>query len=71
VADGDQMWIGKALALAGLSKSSTEGARLVRGGAVHIDGEPLKDEQLRLGKGNRYLVRVGTKNRRFVYLTVG
>jgi len=69
-AEGDGLWIGKALVLAGLAKSSSEGARLVKGGAVHIDSEVLKDDRAKLEKGRRVLVRVGSKNRRFAYITV-
>jgi tyrosyl-tRNA synthetase len=69
-ADGDALWLGKALALAGLTKSSSEGGRLLKGGAVHLDGEVVKDEKAKLQKGQSYLVRVGSKNRRFVRLTV-
>ena len=70
VAETDALLIGKALALAGLAPSASEGGRLVKGGAVHVDGEVLKDEKARLHKGKRYLLRVGSKNRRFAYLTV-
>jgi tyrosyl-tRNA synthetase len=69
-AEGESLWIGKALALAGLAKSSSEGGRLVKGGAVHVDGEVVKDEQAKLARGKRYLVRVGSKNRKFAYLLV-
>jgi tyrosyl-tRNA synthetase len=69
-AEGDSVWIGKALLLAGLAKSSGEGGRLVKQGAVHVDGEVLKDEKAKLEKGRSYLVRVGSKNRRFARLTV-
>jgi tyrosyl-tRNA synthetase len=71
-ADGEALWIAKALSAAGLAKSTSEGARLVQGGAVHVDGRQLKkdDAQLKLAKGQRYLVRVGSKNRKFAYLHV-
>jgi tyrosyl-tRNA synthetase len=69
-ADGGELWIAKALALAGLVKSSSEGLRLVKGGGVQLDGAPLKDDRHALVKGRRYLVRIGTKNRRFAYLVV-
>jgi tyrosyl-tRNA synthetase len=68
--DTDALLVGKALALAGLAPSATEGGRLVKGGAVHIDDAVVKDDKLKLAKGRRYLVRVGSKNRRFAYLTV-
>lgn len=69
-AEGESLWIAKALALAGLVKSSSEGLRLVKGGAVHVDGAPVKDEQRKLQKGQRYLVRIGSKNRRFAHLVI-
>ncbi|XXX77978.1 tyrosine--tRNA ligase [Sorangium sp. So ce134] len=69
--DRDAIPLGKALALAGLAKSTSEALRLVKGGAVHLDGEVVKDEQLKLERGKRFLVRVGSKNRRFAYLVVG
>jgi tyrosyl-tRNA synthetase len=69
-AEGDTLWIGKALALANLAKSSSEGARLVKGGAVHVDGVVVQDEKATLQKGQTYLVRVGSKNRRFARLTI-
>ncbi len=70
VAEGDALPIGKALALAGLAASGGEGGRLVKGGAVHVDGAVVKDDKLKLDKGKRYLVRVGSKNRRFAWLTI-
>lgn len=66
----DEILIGKALSLAGLAKSTSEAGRLVKGGAVHVDGEVVKDEQHKLRKGARHLIRVGSKNRRFAYLVV-
>jgi len=68
----ETLWIAKALALAGLAKSSSEANRLVQGGAVHVDGKKLAkaDSRLELDKGKRYLVRVGSKNRRFAYISV-
>ena len=70
VAETDALLLGKALALAGLAPSASEGGRLVKGGAVHVDNEVVKDDKARLHKGQRYLVRVGSKNRRFAWLTV-
>ncbi|WP_437288701.1 tyrosine--tRNA ligase [Sorangium sp. So ce406] len=68
--DRDTIPIGNALALAGLAESTSAARRLVKGGAVHLDGEVVKDEQLKLERGKRFLVRVGSKNRRFAYLVV-
>ncbi|UQA61871.1 tyrosine--tRNA ligase [Polyangium aurulentum] len=69
--DGDTLWIAKALSVAGLAKSTSEAARLVKSGAVHLEGEQVKDDQLKLQKGQTYLVRVGSKNRKFARLVVG
>ncbi len=69
--DRETIPLGKALAVAGLAKSVTEALRLVKGGAVHLDGEVVKDERHTLERGKRFLVRVGSKNRRFAYLVVG
>lgn len=67
--DGDELWIAKALSLAGLAKSTSEAARLVKGNAVHVDDAPA-NEQTKLAKGKRYLVRVGSKKREFRYVEV-
>lgn len=69
--DENTLWIAKALSLAGLAKSTSEGARLVKGGAVYIDGEVVRDDQAKLERGRKYLVRVGSKNRRFAHLVLG
>ncbi len=69
-AEGEAIGIGRVLALAGLAKSGSEGMRLVKGGAVHVDGEVVKDEKARLLKGKQYLLRVGSKNRRFLRVTI-
>lgn len=68
--DGPTLWIAKALSAAGLVKSTGEGKRLVEQGGVEVDRVRVTDGQLQLGKGKRYLLRVGSKNRRFIYVTV-
>jgi tyrosyl-tRNA synthetase len=68
---GSGVFLGKALFLAGLAPSASEGMRLVKGGAVHVDGAAVKNDKHELAKGQRYLVRVGSKNRQFKYVTVG
>ena len=69
--EGGELWIAKALANAGLVKSSSEGVRMIQQGAVHLEGKKLEksDEKLKLQVG-RHLVRVGSKNRRFAYLRI-
>jgi tyrosyl-tRNA synthetase len=68
--DGEGIWIAKAMSEAGLTKSTSEAARLVKGGAVLVDGAKV-EEKHQLAKGGRYLVRVGSKNKVFRYLIVG
>ncbi len=71
-AEGGFLGLAKALALAGLTKSNSEGLRLIEQGAVHLDGRKLEraDAQLRLEPGARVLVRVGSKNRKFAWIKV-
>ena len=70
--EGTEIWLAKAIATAGLAKSSSEAARMIQQGAVHLDGAKLgaADEKRKVGPG-RYLVRVGSKNRRFAHLLIG
>ncbi len=68
--EGDTLWIAKALSAAGLVKSTGEGKRLVEQGGVELDRVQIRDGQLKLDKGKRYLLRVGSKNRRFAYVKV-
>jgi tyrosyl-tRNA synthetase len=68
--DGPTLWIAKALSLAGLVKSTGEGKRLVEQGGVEIDQARVTDAKMGLERGKRYLLRVGSKNRRFAYVTV-
>ena len=68
--DGASLWIAKALSSAGLVKSTGEGKRLVEQGGVEVDQTRVTDPQLQLERGKRYLLRVGSKNRRFAYVTV-
>jgi len=69
-AEGETIWLPKALAAAKLVASSSEGKRLVLQGGVEVDGQRVTEERFSLSKGQRYLIRVGSKNRRFCYITV-
>jgi tyrosyl-tRNA synthetase len=64
------LWIAKALSSIGLVKSTGEGKRLVEQGGVEVDQTRVTDANLQLEPGKRYLVRVGSKNRKFAYITV-
>jgi len=69
--DGATLWLAKALSVAGLVKSTGEGKRLTEQGGVEVDQARVTDGNFQLEKGKRYLVRVGSKNRRFAYIVVG
>jgi tyrosyl-tRNA synthetase len=68
--DRETLWIAKALSSAGLVKSTGDGKRLVEQGGVEVDQERICDPNYQLARGRRVLVRVGSKNRRFAYITV-
>ncbi len=68
--EGDSLWIAKALASAGLVKTTSEGKRLVEQGGVEVDRARVTDVNLKLERGKTYLLKVGSKNRRFAYVVV-
>ena len=59
-----------ALRQAGLVSTSSDARRLVEQGGVEVAGERVTDPRMRLEPGREYLVRVGSKNRRFARLLV-
>lgn len=73
--DKPSLWIARAMKESGLAPSTSEAVRLIRGGAVYIGEGGLpeaanKNEKLELEKGKTYLLRVGSKNRRFIHITI-
>jgi tyrosyl-tRNA synthetase len=64
------VWIAKALELAKLAPSSSEGKRQVLGKAVTINGVRYTDAQGILATGQTYEVVVGSKNKAFAKITV-
>ena len=59
-----------ALKQAQLAASTNEARRLVEQGGVEVDGARATDPKMRLEPGKEYLVRVGSKNRRFAKIRV-
>ncbi len=59
-----------ALKQAGLVASTSEARRLVEQGGVEVDGARATDPKVRLEISREYLVRVGSKNRRFARIRV-
>jgi tyrosyl-tRNA synthetase len=59
-----------ALKQAQLAASTSDARRLVEQGGVEVNGARATDPKMRLEPGNEYLVRVGSKNRRFAKIRV-
>jgi tyrosyl-tRNA synthetase len=62
--DEDSEWLPKILKNSGLAKSTSEAQRLIKQGAVSVDGEKWKDPDRMLDRGKEYLLKVG--KRRFL-----
>ncbi|MGA2447240.1 MAG: tyrosine--tRNA ligase [Polyangiaceae bacterium] len=59
-----------ALKQAGLAESTSDARRKVQNGGVEIDGARATDPKMPLEPGREYLVRVGSKDRRFARIRV-
>ncbi len=59
--DDGQTWLIGALRDGGVIKSASEGRRLVKQGAVSIDGLKVDDPDFKISKGNETTVKVGKK----------
>ncbi|MGH7436172.1 MAG: tyrosine--tRNA ligase, partial [Polyangiaceae bacterium] len=59
-----------AIKQAGLTGSTSDARRLVEQGGVEVDGARATDPKARLDHERDYLVRVGSKNRRFARIRV-
>jgi tyrosyl-tRNA synthetase len=66
----ERLWLPKALSLAKLVTSTSQGRQLVEQGGVEVDQVKVKDGKFELEVGKTYLVRVGSKNRKFVRIEV-
>jgi len=67
-AEEGELWVVKALTQAGLTGSNGEGMRMVKQGALSIDGEKITDKDYKLKPGGPYLIKLG--KRKFVNLSV-
>jgi len=67
-AEDGGLWIARALTQSGLTRSNGEAIRLIRQGALSIDGEKVGDKDLKLAPGGPYLIKLG--KRRFLRLRV-
>lgn len=60
-AEGDALWLPKALADAGLVPSTSEGRRRLQQGAVEVDGQRVTDVHAKLPVGKRYVIKAGKR----------
>ncbi len=64
--EATEVWLPKALNNAGLVTSSSDGRRMIKQGAVSVDGEKVTDQNYKLPKNGEKLVKVG--KRKFIRL---
>jgi tyrosyl-tRNA synthetase len=62
------LWVPQIIKDSGLTKSSSEAIRLIKQGAVSIDGEKTSNPDKTLSAGNEYLLKVG--KRRFIKVKI-
>ncbi len=60
-------WIGKVLTESKICPSTSDAKRMIKQGAVSVDGEKVTDENLSLNGDQEYLIKVGKK--RFLKIT--
>ncbi|MCA9600869.1 MAG: tyrosine--tRNA ligase, partial [Myxococcales bacterium] len=60
-AEGDSLWIAKAMVGAGLVPSTSEARRRIEQGGVQVDGERVSDVQAKLPAGGRYVIKAGKR----------
>lgn len=59
--NNDRIWICHLIKETGFSKSSSDAVRLIKQGAVSIDGEKITDSNLQLEKKEMFVLKVGKK----------
>jgi tyrosyl-tRNA synthetase len=68
VVEGGKLAIANLLKLAGLTSSTSEALRMIKQGAVRIDGERIQDTRLEIAAGTSRIYQVG--KRRFARVTL-
>ncbi len=59
--DGDELPIANLLKNAGLTSSTSDASRMIKQGAVRIDGEKISDRNLKIAKGSEAVYQVGKR----------
>lgn len=66
---GDSLLLANAMRDGGMTSGTSEARRLIRQGAVRLDGDKVQEDDAVLAKGGHYLVQVG--RRRLAWLQIG
>ena len=59
--NNEKMWVCHLIKEIGFSKSSSEAVRLIRQGAVSINGEKITDSDLQMEKKDTFILKIGKK----------
>jgi len=59
--EGDEMWLPRVLVAAGLTSSSSEAVRLIKQGAVQVNGEKVTDKDHRVRTNGPALIQRGKR----------
>ena len=59
--DGDEMWLPRVMVAAGLASSSSEAVRLIKQGAVQLDGEKVTDKDYQVATNGPALIQRGKR----------
>lgn len=59
--EGESVWLPALLAQLEMVKSNSEGRRLVKQGAVSIDGEKVNDDNFHISRPGEYLIKAGKR----------
>ena len=59
--DGDEMWLAKVMVEAALAASNSEAVRLIKQGAVHVDGEKVEDRDFKVATSGAVLIQRGKR----------
>jgi tyrosyl-tRNA synthetase len=65
---GEQLPIAFVIKQAGLTSSTSDAMRMIKQGAVRIDGERLSDPSIKFARGSQFVLQVG--KRRFARVTI-
>lgn len=60
--EAETIWMPKALAMAGLVNSSSDGKRRLEQGGIEVDGARVTDPQATFSRGQLYLVKAGKRS---------